>query len=107
MNCGYALEATKQKSSQPQNFDQAQPQYDRPAQQRSAPYAQNAPNTGYQDQYQSRQGEPSAIAYICSCIPIVGLILYFVYREDYPDAAKNMLIIAAVVFFLSIIGSAA
>lgn len=51
----------------------------------------NTNNNGYNSQPYNPKDNPSHLAGVVSCcFPIVGLILYFLWRDDKPNSAKRI-----------------
>lgn len=117
-NCGTAVEGAAQTSQspqptgyspqgQPQNYPaQGQPGQQPPNYQYQQPQqgfqGYQAQPTGYGPQGQGVEDTANPILFLCAfCVPLVGAILWAVWREERPQTAKTMGILAIVGFAVS------
>ena len=104
--CGAAQQAASQQTYQQQYQEPVYQQT--PQQQYQEPVYQQTPQQQYQQPYQAPQQAPAdggsfGWAVLGFCFPLVGLILYLVWKNNKPFSAKKAGIGALVGFVLNLI----
>jgi len=108
MNCGTSLNDSA--DTHPRNqgntsgapvYDYSQPNYEEPRYEQAQGYS-TAP---FASRYETAAQGPGPFAYICTfCTPflgpVIGLILYFQYKDTHRSQANSLLILAIVTFVL-------
>ena len=85
--------------SEPKREIRTTPVYTPP---RSPPSSRYTPSRHYQ------KDEADTIAYCCAfCVPIAGVILWLIWKDERPQTANTMLILGIVGFIISFFGGLA
>lgn len=103
-NCGVSLKApssvpsSSEQPIQSSQYDQSQPRQYPPRQDSyQQGYGQYPLGAGY---YQPDEIHP--VAYVCAfCVPIAGIVIWALKRNEKPKSAKNILIVSIIGFAIS------